>query len=119
MTEVDTVDVGVEQQATENFLVYSIAIFSCALMILSAGYVAATRTERKKTALLRANLRKMESQWDADPEAGDTSRVQLIIPSHLSTAVTQSQALWKYGRTETEQQATARGLCGLLQVVVL
>ena len=39
------------------------------VIAIALGYVAVRETDRSNTTLLRDNLRKMESRWDADPEA--------------------------------------------------
>merc|ERR1711939_483841 len=39
------------------------------VVAIALGYVVVRETNRSNTTLLRDNLRKMESRWDADPEA--------------------------------------------------
>ena len=76
----------------------------CFLMVFAAGYVVAGQAERKKSALLRDHLRKMESHWDTDPE-------QPSIYDICSSAAAEGGPTGngRQGSTGSTQQASGRG----------
>ena len=76
----------------------------CVLMFFSTGYFVAGQAERKKSALLRAHLRKMELHWDTDPEQPSIYDICSSTAAAGGTSTTGRQE-----RPGSAQQASSRG----------